>query len=180
MRRALAGLFGFATWLAASAASAEVVGRLDAEAMLVIDTAAPSTLLAGGGGGELLFGYSFELYPVVLVAELGGSFHAAGGDATYLIPRAVGGVRVGAALAVEPSLAVHFGYGNRHTTVTTPLGDVSASAHAFTFDTELRLDVRLERELTIGPQVQYNLLVATDDGSQLHGVSLGGGAAWWW
>jgi len=180
MRRALAGMFAFASLLTASTASAELVGRIDAEAALLIDKAGPATLLAGGGGGELLFGYSFELYPVIVVAELGGSFHGAGGDATYLVPRAVGGLRVGLSLDVEPSAAIHFGYGNRRTTVSTAAGDATASAHAFTFDLELRCDFRLERSFTIGPQLQYNLLVATADGSELHGLSLGGGAAVWW
>jgi len=159
-------------------ARAELTARADIGPSLLVDAAGDHALAGAGGGGTLALGYSWDFYPVLLIHEIGGSFRGFDDQYSRIMAHGFAGVRIGAALSVEPSLALHLGYGYAH-------GELAGGAltqHGLTFDTELRLDFRLERWLTVGPTVRHELMLARGDTRRgdVHVVSASGGAALWW
>jgi len=158
-------------------AHAEVTARLGADATLLINPVEPGTETAPGLGITGLVGYSPELEPLILVPEIGGSFHWFDDRYGRMLTRAVAGARLGVAAAVEPSLSLHLGYAR------TWGHDVDAvlAPDGFTLDTIVACDFRLERWLSLGPQIGYlTVLAPTDrDTHTFHVVSLGAGVTGW-
>jgi len=101
----------------------------------------------GGPGLHLDIGYAFDTYPIIVIPEfaLAGAFYAPEPfEGSF---RTMAGIRVGAALEVEPSLYVRGGY-----CLMVGRGDAD---HAGTFEAGLSLDKRLERSITLGGSLGY-------------------------
>lgn len=172
------------TALTTSPAAAEVVvgAELDAGFMFA-DGLATSVL--GGPELALSVGYSPDLFPLIVVPELragyGYAFGSGGttnqGDGTsFHTLRGLGGVRLGYAGPVEPTLSLHVGYGLQ-------LGDdhdASITTHGVAFDAILGVDWRIDRTYTVGPRLGYAGLVEPgDSGRTAHWATIGVAAGFW-
>jgi hypothetical protein len=123
----------------------------------------PDKVFPGVGLG-VTGGISLDFDPVVVMPELelaGDGFPTPGFDAGTF--RAMPGIRVGLALAVQPTFFIHTGYGY--------FGAGGLSAHLFSLDMGLSLDYRLSRALTIGATAGYETL-ANGSGA-VHGAFIG-------
>lgn len=156
---------------------AEVTTRLGVDAALLINPVEPGTETAGGFGLQGLVGYSPEWEPIILVPEVGGSFHAFDDRYGRMLTRVVAGARFGLAAAVEPSLSVHLGYGHSWGQDV----DAVLAPHGFTLDTTLTCDFRFERWLSLGPQIGYLTFIAptATDTHTFHVLSAGMGVTAW-
>lgn len=122
----------------------------------------------GGPGLALDVGYSFETYPIMVIPELvlEGAFYA---PEIYTGSfRALGGLRVGAALEVEPTIYVRGGY----------LGIFGRDVpdHGGVFEAGASIDKRLERSLTIGGSLGYQGFFAP---RWAHGMAAGFHVGFW-
>jgi hypothetical protein len=127
---------------------------------------APGT--KAGGGGALRLGQEFDLFLVSLTPEIGGGYHAFGGnDETRLYSGFIGG-RLGVGKIVEPSIYGHLGLANTKglENRTAPIMDVG-----------LAIDFTLLPLIDLGLHAGYNAMFPRDDGSALRFVTLGAQAA---
>jgi hypothetical protein len=156
---------GLAVWAASEReARAEVVIGIEPRAELVVREA-PRV----GPALATFFGYSLELYPVLLEPELELNAAIFPGDGWFGSIRAMAGLRAGITLSVEPSIYVHAGYGL--------VGSEEVVAHGFAIDAGAALDGRLSREVTLGGALGYQGVVAGQ--SSLHGLVAGLHASFW-
>ena len=121
-----------------------------------------------GGGGALRLGQEFDLFLVSLTPEIGGTYHAFGGDdKTRLYSGMIGG-RLAIGKIVEPSIFAHLGLA--HTTGfenrTAPIMDAG-----------LAVDFTLLPLIDLGLHAGYNAIFPRDDGSARKFVTLGAQAA---
>ena len=121
-----------------------------------------------GGGGALRLGQEFDLFLVSLTPEIGGAYHAFGGDdETRLYSGLIGG-RLAIGKIVEPSIYGHLGLA--HTkgleSRTAPIVDAG-----------LAVDFTLLPLIDLGLHAGYNAMFPRDDGSALRFVTLGAQAA---
>jgi hypothetical protein len=127
---------------------------------------APGT--KAGGGGALRLGQEFDLFLVSLTPELGGGYHAFGGnDETRLYSGFIGG-RLAIGKIVEPSIFAHLGVGH-----TAGLESRTAPI----MDAGLAIDLTLLPLIDLGFHAGYNAMFPRDDGSALKFVTLGAQAA---
>lgn len=127
---------------------------------------APQT--KSGGGGALRLGQEFDLFLVSLTPELGGSYHAFGGnDETKLYSGFLGG-RLAIGKIVEPSIFGHLG-------VAHVAGLESRTAPIM--DGGLAVDFTLLPLIDLGVHGAYNVMFPRDDGSALKFLTLGAHAA---
>ena len=127
---------------------------------------APDTKV--GGGGALRLGQELDLFLISLTPELGGSYHAFGGDdQTKLYAGFLGG-RLAIGKIIEPSLFGHVGVGRLDgaETRTAPL-----------LDGGLAIDFTLLPLIDLGLHGAYNVMLPRNDGSSLKFVTLGAQAA---
>lgn len=158
--------------LSTRAAYAEWVARPNVDGVAVIDDGQA----AGGVYGGVLFGYNAELEPVLLVPEVAGGFGYYAGEVTGIMGRALAGLRAGITASVEPALFAHFGYG--YGVVTR--GGVSHGEHGFAIRTGLSLDYRIERWITVGGELVYDVLLFSEGGvGALHSPGGGFTVAFW-
>jgi hypothetical protein len=126
----------------------------------------PATKL--GGGGALRLGQELDLFLISLTPELGGSYHAFGGDdRTKLYAGFLGG-RLALGKIIEPALFAHVGVGRL---------DGAESRTAPLFDGGLAIDFTLLPLIDFGLHGAYNVLLPRDNGSSLQFVTLGAQAA---
>lgn len=173
----LALVVGWLLLLWTPPAGAEVTARLGADATVLINPVEPGTETAAGLGLTALVGYSPEWEPIILVPEVGGSVHAFDDRYGRMLTRVVAGARLGVAAAVEPSLSVHLGYGHSWGQDV----DAVLAPDGFTLDTTLGCDFRLERWLSLGPQIGYLTFIAPTerDTQTFHALSAGMGVTAW-
>ncbi|MBK8938141.1 MAG: hypothetical protein IPM79_10965 [Polyangiaceae bacterium] len=122
----------------------------------------------GGPSVAVDLGYSFDTYPIMVIPELTlvGAFYA---PEIYTGSfRALGGLRVGAALEVEPTIYVRGGY----------LGIFGRDVpdHGGVFEAGAAIDKRLERSLTIGGSLGYQGFFAP---RWAHGMAAGFHVGFW-
>jgi hypothetical protein len=154
-----------AAWLVeAREARAEVVVGVEPRAELVVRES-PRV----GPALAAFFGYSLDLYPLLLEPELELNAAIFPGDDWFGSIRAMAGLRAGVTLSVEPSIYVHAGYGL--------VGSEELVAHGFAIDAGAALDGRLSREVTLGGALGYQGVVAGD--SSIHGIVAGLHASFW-
>lgn len=121
-----------------------------------------------GGGGALRLGQKYDLFLVSLTPEIGGSYHAFGGDdKTKLYTGFLGG-RLGVGKILEPSIFAHLGVGH-----VSGLEDRTAPV----MDAGLALDFTLLPLIDLGVHGAYNVMLPRNDGSSLRYVTLGAQAA---
>jgi len=121
-----------------------------------------------GGGGALRVGQKFSLFLVSLTPEIGGTYHAFGGnDETRLYSGILGG-RLGIGKIVEPSVYAHLGLAHVAglETRTAPIMDAG-----------LAVDLTLLPLIDLGLHAGYNAMFPRDDGTALKFVTLGAQAA---
>jgi hypothetical protein len=121
-----------------------------------------------GGGGAVRLGQEFDLFLVSLTPEMGGSYHAFGGnDETRLYAGFLGG-RLAIGKIVEPSVFAHLGVGHvsGFESRTAPL-----------LDAGLAIDFTLLPLIDLGLHGAYNTMLPRDDGSSLEFLTLGAHAA---
>lgn len=127
---------------------------------------APGT--KAGGGGALRLGQEFDLFLVSLTPEIGGAYHAFGGDDKTRLYAGLIGARLAIGKIVEPSIFAHLGlahtkgFENR----TAPMMDAG-----------LAIDFTLLPLIDLGLHAGYNAMFPRDDGSALKFVTLGAQAA---
>jgi len=127
---------------------------------------APGT--KAGGGGALRLGQKFDLFLVSLTPELGGAYHAFGGDQqTRLYSGFVGG-RLGIGKIVEPSVFGHLGLAH-----TKGLENRTAPV----MDAGVAIDLTLLPLIDLGFHAGYNAMFPRNDGSALKFLTLGAQAA---
>ena len=121
-----------------------------------------------GGGGALRIGQELDLFLISLTPEVGGSYHAFGGDdETRTYGGFVGG-RLAIGKIIEPSIFAHAG-------VARVQGFESRTAP--TLDGGLALDFTLLPLIDLGVHGAYNVIFPREDGSSLEFVTLGAHAA---
>jgi hypothetical protein len=121
-----------------------------------------------GGGGALRIGQKFNLLLISLTPEVGGSYHAFGGDdGTRLYSGFLGG-RVGFGKIVEPSIFAHWGLAHLEG-LDTRTGTV--------LDAGLALDVTLLPLVDFGVHGGYNVMTPSGDGNALKYMTFGAQAA---
>ena len=121
-----------------------------------------------GGGGALRLGQEFDLLLVSLTPEIGGAYHAFGGDdETRLYSGLIGG-RLAIGKIVEPSIFAHLGLAH-----TKGLENRTAPI----MDAGLAIDFTLLPLIDLGLHAGYNAMFPRDDGSALKFVTLGAQAA---
>ena len=131
-------------------------------------TALDSPGTKNGGGGALRLGQEFDLLLLSLTPEIGGGYHAFGGnDETRLYSGFIGG-RLAVGKIIEPSVFAHLGLAK-----TKGLEDRVAPI----MDAGLAIDLTLLPLIDIGFHAGYNAMFPRDDGSALKFVTLGAQAA---
>ena len=121
-----------------------------------------------GGGGALRIGQEFDLFLISLTPEIGGSYHAFGGDdKTRLYAGFLGG-RFAVGKIIEPAIFGHVGVGHVR-------GFESRTAPIV--DGGLALDFTLLPLIDLGVHGGYSVMFPRDDGSGLKFVTLGAHAA---
>jgi hypothetical protein len=121
-----------------------------------------------GGGGALRIGQELDLFLISLTPEIGGSYHAFGGeDKTRIYGGFLGG-RVAVGKIIEPAIFGHVGVGHVQ-------GFESRTAPMM--DGGLALDFTLLPLIDLGVHGAYNVMFPRDDGSALEFVTLGAHAA---
>jgi hypothetical protein len=132
------------------------------------NTALDAPRTKAGGGGALRLGQEFDLFLVSLTPEIGGAYHAFGGDdETRLYSGFIGG-RLAIGKVVEPSLFAHLGLAH-----TKGLENRTAPI----MDAGLAIDFTLLPLIDFGLHAGYNAMFPRDDGSALKFVTLGAQAA---
>lgn len=107
-----------------------------------------------GGGGALRVGRKLDLLLLSLTPELGGAYHAFGGDAgTSVFSGFIGG-RLGIGKVVEPSVFAHAG-------VAHVSGVVDRTAPQL--DGGVALDLTLLPLINLGVHGSYNVVLPSDD-----------------
>lgn len=117
-----------------------------------------------GGGGALRIGQELDLFLISLTPEIGGSYHAFGGDDETRIYGAFVGGRLAIGKIIEPSIFAHAG-------VARVQGFESRTAP--TLDGGLALDFTLLPLIDLGVHGAYNVMFPRQDGSALEFVTLG-------
>ena len=117
-----------------------------------------------GGGGALRVGEKFRLILLSLTPELGGSYHAFGGNDETRIYRGFLGARLGAGTVIEPSIFAHVGVGHLEG-LQTRTGTV--------LDTGLALDVTLLPLIDFGVHGAYNVMTPSGDQGAFKFLTLG-------
>ncbi|HEX2869997.1 MAG TPA: hypothetical protein VHP33_02050 [Polyangiaceae bacterium] len=127
---------------------------------------APGT--KAGGGGALRLGQEFDLLLISLTPEIGGGYHAFGGnDETRLYSGFIGG-RLAVGKIIEPSIFAHLGLAH-----TNGLENRTAPI----MDAGLAIDLTILPLIDLGFHAGYNAMFPRDDGSALKFVTLGAHAA---
>ncbi len=121
-----------------------------------------------GGGGAIRVGQEFDLFLVSLTPEVGGSYHAFGGEADNRIYAGFLGGRLGIGKVIEPSIFAHLG-------VARVVGLESRTAPLF--DVGLALDFTLLPLLDLGVHGAYNAMLPRDNSSSFSWITLGVHAA---
>jgi hypothetical protein len=121
-----------------------------------------------GGGGALRIGQELDLFLISLTPEVGGAYHAFGGDDETRIYGGFLGGRLAIGKIVEPAIFAHAG-------VARVEGFESRIAP--TLDGGLALDFTLLPLIDLGVHGAYNVILPRDDGSSLEFVTLGAHAA---
>lgn len=121
-----------------------------------------------GGGGALRIGQELDLFLISLTPELGGSYHAFGGDDKTRIYGGFVGGRLAIGKIIEPAIFAHAGVARV---------DGFQSRTAPTLDGGLALDFTLLPLIDLGVHGAYNIILPRDDGSSLEFVTLGAHAA---
>jgi hypothetical protein len=117
-----------------------------------------------GGGGALRVGQKFNLLLVSLTPELGGSYHAFGGNDETRIYSGFLGARLGIGKIIEPSIFAHVGIGHLEG-LETRTGTM--------LDGGLALDVTLLPLVDFGVHAGYNVMTPSGDGSAFKYLTLG-------
>jgi hypothetical protein len=121
-----------------------------------------------GGGGALRVGQELDLLLFSLTPELGGHYHAFGGDdQTRLYGGFLGG-RLAIGKIIEPAIFAHAG-------IARVEGFESRTAPML--DGGLALDFTLLPLLDLGVHGAYNVMLPRDEGTRLEFVTLGAHAA---
>jgi hypothetical protein len=151
--------------LAPTPARADVGARVDADLELGGPIGFEARSFAVGAGGRL--GWRFDLGPLWLQPEVGGSYVAFLGNVDFAnhlvtytgkhVTRVTGGLRLGGAgliaRVLEPALFGHAGYGwadGEYTDLPMRKGPA--------FDVGLAIDLKLVRHLSLGVQGAYNVV----------------------
>lgn len=141
----VASLVGLASWVAfESSACAEATIRVEARGELMRRF---NDAIYGGPGLEVAGGWSFDTYPIMVIPEIAVESGVYPGDPVTGSLRVVGGIRVGAALEVEPTIYVRGGYAQ--------VWGRDDNGPGATFEAGASLDKRLQREITIGGSLGY-------------------------
>ncbi len=158
-------LFGLAVAAVAQPARAgDSKGKTHIAVDFDFGTALDAPETKAGGGGALRVGREFDLFLVSLTPELGGGYHAFGGnDETRLYSGFIGG-RLAVGKIVEPSIFAHLGVGHTEglDSRTAPLMDAG-----------LAIDFTLLPMIDFGLHAGYNVVFPHDEGSALKFVTLG-------
>jgi hypothetical protein len=121
-----------------------------------------------GGGGALRIGQELDLFLISLTPELGGAYHAFGGDDETRIYGGFLGGRLAIGKIVEPAIFAHAGVARV---------EGLENRIAPTLDGGLALDFTLLPLIDLGVHGAYNVILPRDDGSSLEFVTLGAHAA---
>lgn len=148
-----------------STAHAEPIMQPSAQGMLVV----ADREVAGGAAGTLLVGYNTENDPILIVPHVAGSFGYYGGAFSGIFARALGGMKFGAALSVEPSLITRGGYGHYQ----LGLAGAETGVHGLAFQSGPALDYRISRTASVGGELLYDLFIDPASGTITHAVLLG-------
>lgn len=176
LRLLVAGSVAGATLIAAAPASAQDrESRRDRDGgktHIAVDfdfgTAIDAPGARSGGGGAIRLGREFDLFLVSLIPELGGSYHAFGGDDDARLYAGFLGGRFAVGKIIEPSIFAHLGVGRL---------SGAESRTAPLLDAGLAVDFTLLPLINLGVHGAYNVMFPRDDGTSLRFVTLGAHAA---
>jgi hypothetical protein len=121
-----------------------------------------------GGGGALRLGQKFDLLLLSLTPEIGGGYHAFGGDESTKVYTGFLGGRFGVGKIIEPSIFGHLGLGHV---------DGLESRTAPVMDAGLAIDFTLLPLIDLGLHAGYNVMLPRNDGTALKFMTLGAQAA---
>lgn len=136
------------------ALDAEVAGALQPDRMYT------------GAGGALRLGFELDATILSLTPEVGGSYHAFGGetDSTSIF-RGFGGARLALGAVVRPGIYGHAGYAH--------VGHGDSSRSAATYDGGLFLDFTLLPVIDLGIHGGYAMVAGNADGPANHWLNGG-------
>ena len=125
--------------------------------------------VAAGGTATLLAGYNTENDPILIVPHVAVAGGYYGGDFSGGLFRGLAGMKFGVSLSVEPSLITRGGYGFYQ------LGVAGAETlvHGAAFQSGPALDYRVDRDISLGGTLLYDLFIDADTGNTVHAVLLG-------
>ncbi len=121
-----------------------------------------------GGGGQLRIGREWDLFLVSLTPEIGGGYHAFGGDDETRVYTGFAGGRLAVGKIIEPAIFAHVG-------IARVAGLESRTAPML--DGGLAIDFTLLPLIDIGLHGAYNVMLPRSDGSALKFATLGAHAA---
>ncbi|HEY0465711.1 MAG TPA: hypothetical protein VGC79_15970 [Polyangiaceae bacterium] len=124
----------------------------------------------GGSGFNGRLGYKLDLKLLQLTPEIGGAYHAFGGDAGVKLAQGIAGARVSFLKVLEPGAYAHIGYGHLS-------GNVGDGRSGATVDAGLTLDLTLLPLVDIGIHGGYNALLKSADSPAFDSYVLGVHAA---
>ncbi len=148
-------------WSAPAAARTGPKLALDGEAAFAIQP----DRVGSGAGAALRLGYELDATILSLTPEIGGSFHALGGELAPSLYRGFGGARLALGAVVRPGLYAHAGYAH------VAYGPGSRSAP--TYDGGLFLDLTVLPVIDIGIHGGYAMIASGDEGAAIHWLSAG-------
>lgn len=134
---------------------------LDGEAAIALQP----DRLGSGAGGALRFGYELDAKIISLTPEIGGSFHALGGDLAPSLYRGFGGARLALGAIVRPGVFAHIGYAH----VSYDVG----SRDAPTYDGGIFLDFTVLPIIDLGLHGGYAMIASNSEGAAIHWMSAG-------
>lgn len=143
------------TSMTASAGSGPKVA-LDGEAAIGLQP----DHVSSGAGAALRVGYQLDATVIALVPEIGGSYHALGGEPGPTMLRAFGGARLAFGAIVRPGIYAHAGWAH--------VGYDGSSRAAPTYDGGLFLDLTVLPVVGLGLHTGYTMVASNADGAANH------------
>lgn len=148
-------------WTAPAAARTGPKLAVDGEAAFALEP----DRVGSGAGAALRLGYELDAKILSLTPEIGGSFHALGGELAPSLYRGFGGARLAIGAMVRPGIFAHAGYAH------VAYGPGSRSAP--TYDGGLFLDLTVLPVIDVGIHGGYSMIASGDEGAAIHWLSAG-------
>lgn len=148
--------------VASTSALAKPKLALDGDAAIAVD---PSRVSSGLGAG-LRLGYELDAIVLSITPEIGGDWHAFGGDLAPTALRGVAGARLAIGAGVRPNVFAHAG-------IASIANRADGSRSSSTYDGGVGLDFTLLPLLDLGLHAAYVVVPGTIEGPANRWVAAG-------